>query len=138
MTPPRVPNVAPNHQTVRLAQYAPQWQQLALDLFQRVRARVKPAQLARPQPDGSYSILQSLGKETAAKIVLYEAASANGTWQPGADGVYICIRTEGHPATADLTIGFKPRQGERFAFFRLEPTQDLDAMADFIAALSDY
>jgi hypothetical protein len=125
------------HQTVRLARYDRQWQQLAHDLFQRVRAR-SPAQLARKQPYGSYSVLKSAGSETAAKIVLYEAALAKGPWQPGADGVYVCLRTEGHAATAGLTVGFKPNPAERFAFFRLEPTQDLDVMADFIVASADY
>ena len=133
-----VQNQVPNHQTVRLAEYDPQWQHLALDLFQRVSTRVNPAQLAQPQPLGSYSILRSGGSERAAKIVLYEARLAKGSWKPGADGVYVCLRTKGHSATASLTVGFLPNQDEHFAFFRLEPTQDLDAIADFIVASADY
>lgn len=138
MTQLLVQNQAPNHQTVRLPEYDPQWQQLALDLFQRVSTRVSPVQLAQPQPLGSYSILQSGGSERAAKIVIYQAALAKGSWQPGADGVYVCLRTEGHSTTASLTVGFMPKQDEHFAFFRLEPTQDLDLMADFIVASADY
>ena len=138
MTPPHLQNPGPNHQTVRLSQYDPQWQQLAQELYDRVAARVRPTQLAQPQPDGSYSILRSAGHETAAKIVIFESALAKGPWQPGPDGVYVCLRTPGHPATANLTIGFKPQQSERFAFFRLEATQGLDVMADFIVASVDY
>jgi len=138
MTPLSVQNQVPNHQTVRLAEYAPQWQQLALDLFRRVGTRVNPRQLAQPQPLGSYSVLQSGGGERAAKIVIYESALAKGAWHPGADGVYVCLRTEGHSATASLTVGFMPKQDEHFAFFRLEPTQDLDQIAEFIVACPDY
>lgn len=138
MTQLLVQNQVPNHQTVRLAEYDPRWQQTALDLFQRVSTRVNPGQLAQPQPLGSYSILQSRGSETAAKIVLYEAALAKGSWRTGSDGVYVCLRTEGYSATASLTVGFMPNQDEHFAFFRLEPTQDLNVMADFIVACADY
>jgi hypothetical protein len=133
-----VHNAGPNHQTVRLDEYDPQWQQLAHDLFKRIGARLSPSQLPQPQPLGSYSILQSGGTERAAKIVLYQAALAKGSWQPGTDGVYVCSRAEGGPKRASLTVGFIPKAEERFAFFRLEPTQDLDVMADFIVALADY
>ncbi|MGA2904441.1 MAG: hypothetical protein ABSD98_11455 [Candidatus Korobacteraceae bacterium] len=138
MIPLRVQNAGPNHQTVRLDEYDSQWQQLARDLFQRVKARLGPSQLPQTHPLGSYSILQSGGSERAAKIVLYEAALAKGSWHPGADGVYVCLRTEGGPNRAHLTVGFIPKADERFAFFRLEPTQDLDVMADFIVASADY
>ncbi len=138
MIPLHVHNPVPNYQTVRLGEYDPQWQQLACDLFQHVNARLSPAQLPQSQPAGSYSILRSHGSERAAKIVLYEAALAKGSWQPGADGVYVCLRTGGGQERANLTVGFIPKADERFAFFRLEPTQDLNVMADFIVASADY
>ena len=125
-----------HHQTVTLNQYDPQWQQLALDLFQCVGARVVPSQLAHP--DGSYSLLQSSGRERAAKIVIYQAAHAKGDWQPGPDGVYVGLRTNGGSATRHLTVGYLPNPDDRFCFFRIEATQDLDSMADFIVASADY
>src|SRR5690349_18526225 len=107
-----------NHQTVPLNQYEVQWQQRALDLFQRVGARVNPGQLA--QPDGSYSILRSSGQERAAKIAIYQTGLGKGDWRPGPDGVYLCIRSEGRATTHHVTVGFLPRSEERFAFFRVE------------------
>ena len=125
-----------HHQTVILNQYDPQWQQLALNLFQLVRARVVPSQVAHP--DGSYSLLRSSGRERAAKIVIYEAAHAKGDWKPGPDGVYVCLRTNGRSATQHLTVGFLPNTDDRFCFFRIEPTQNLGSLADFIVASADY
>ncbi|HXB69521.1 MAG TPA: hypothetical protein VNY05_14820 [Candidatus Acidoferrales bacterium] len=125
-----------NHQTVRLDTYDPQWQQLAHDLFQRVGARLDPTRLV--QADGSYSVLQSTSEKRAAKAVIYQAEYAKGNWRPGPDGVYVCIRTAGRSSTSHLTVGFLPKSDERFSFFRIEATQDLDSMADFIVASADY
>lgn len=47
------------------------------------------------------------------------------------DGVYVPIRVHG---TARCTIGVAPMHRERFAYFRRLDGQDLEEIADFIAA----
>jgi hypothetical protein len=48
------------------------------------------------------------------------------------DGVYVLIRVPSQ--AAGRTIGVAPKHDERFAHFKLTPDQDLDEVADFIAA----
>ena len=111
---------------------------VVLSFGERISALLTPAQLAQPQPDGSYSIRRSGGDETAAKIVIFESSLAREAWRPGPDGVYVCSRTAGNRATRAHTVGFIPNSEERFAYFRLEASQNLDNLARFIVACSDY
>lgn len=66
--------------------------------------------------------------------MVYEAGKGkiNGTDPRREDGVYVLIRV---PSNAiGRTIGVAPKHDERFVYFRLAPGQNLDQMADFIAA----
>jgi hypothetical protein len=125
----------PQHQTVTLAQYDAALQQRCSDLFQRVEQRVTPARTVRQT--GSYSISGTTSRRIAAKIVIYEAALADGDWRPGVDGVYVCVRTPGNDATHPVTVVFRPNYDERFAWFLFMIGQNPDQMADFITACAD-
>jgi hypothetical protein len=48
------------------------------------------------------------------------------------DGIYILIRLNGN--VTGRTLGVAPMHHERFAYFRLAETQDLEETADFLAA----
>jgi hypothetical protein len=126
----------PQHQTTELGQYNPALQQRCSDLFQRVEQRVTPARTV--QQRGSYSICGTTSRRIAAKIVIYEAGlRLEGDWQPGADGVYVCLRTPGNAFTHHLTVVFRPNYDERFAWFLFVIGQNPDHLADFITACAD-
>ena len=126
---------AAGFQTVPLADYNPAFQQTAAELFRRICCRVQPGRVNHP--DGSFSVLGGLRNTTAAKILVYEAAKGktNGLDPCLEDGVYVLIRTTGRSRAR--TIGVAPWHDIRFACLRLLPGQDLDEMADFIAACAD-
>jgi hypothetical protein len=76
---------------------------------------------------------------TAAKIMIYESdrGKINGL-DPGlTDGVYVLIRTSDTGKSRARTIGVAPPHHKRFAYLKLSAGQDLDEMADFIAACAD-
>ena len=128
-------NKPSTHKTVRLTEYDQKWQQIAGDLFNRVKAHVLDRAVVER---GSYSIRRT-DTRVAAKIVIFESrlSSGNlGSWYPRLDGVYVCLRTKDDPKLAHLTVSFLPHhppQHESFSFFRLDPNADLAQMADFIA-----
>jgi hypothetical protein len=126
-----------SYQTAPLTEYSSVFLETATDLFQRVCERVKSTRVINP--DGSFSVLGGSRKTTAAKLLIYEAGKGkvNGL-DPGlVDGVYVLIRTTDKGKSRARTIGVAPWHDIRFAYMRLLPGQDLDEMADFIAACAD-
>jgi hypothetical protein len=126
---------AASHQTAPIAEYNPAFQQTATELFRRICCRVPSGRVNNP--DGSFSILGGLRNTTVARILIYEAGKGkiNGLDPCLEDGVYVLIRTTG--GSRAKTIGVAPWHDTRFAYLRLLPGQDLDEMADFIAACAD-
>ena len=120
-----------SYQTAPLADYIPELRERAAALFRLVAARVGGA--GAKEFKGSFSVLAASSDATAAKIVIYESGKGkiNGHDPQLADGIYVLIRVYG---TAGRTIGIAPMHHERFAYFRLSDDQDLEEMADFIAA----
>jgi hypothetical protein len=134
-TAPCVQPIPASYQPVPLASYTQALQQAATGLFQRVAQRVSAARVTNP-PDGSFSIRGGSSRMTAAKIIIYE--SGRGTIIPGlADGVYVLIRTSDAGKSRARTIGVAPLRHKRFAYLKLSAGQDLEEMADFIAACAD-
>ena len=120
-----------SYQTAPLTEYDPHLFDRAALLFQCAARRV--GHRAR-RHRGSFSVIAASSDATAAKIVIFEAhkGKINGPDPHLVDGVYVLIRL---PANATgKTIAVAPKHHERFAFFRLHESQDLDEMADFIAA----
>jgi hypothetical protein len=120
-----------SYQTAPLAEYSPALRERAAALFRLVAARVGTAKAKEFK--GSFSVIAGSSDATAAKIVIYEAGRGkiNGLDPQLADGVYILIRVHG---TAKRTVGVAPKHHERFAYFRLLDAQELEEMADFMAA----
>ncbi len=120
-----------SYQTAPLAEYSAALRERAAALFQRVAARVGPARAK--QFKGSFSVIAASSDATAAKILIYEAGKGkiNGHDPQLADGIYVLVRIYGAPRR---TIAIAPIHHERFAYFRLNESQELDEMADFIAA----
>jgi len=138
ITVPSVRPIAFSYQTAPLPDYSRVFQITATDLFRRVATRVSATRVSNP-PDGSFSIRGGSSKLTAAKIIIYESGRGkiNGM-DPGlADGVYVLIRTSDMGKSRAKTIGVAPPHHKRFAYVRLPAGQDLDEMADFIAACAD-
>jgi hypothetical protein len=132
---------APWYGTDKLQSYTQDLRDLALDLFRRVEALIG----ARAKiEEGSFSFERSnpsVTVDVAAKLVIYQASVGRGDhWQPGADGVYVLLRTRGYAATFALTVALRQPTADdrRFAFFLLQPGQNLDEMARFIAACCDF
>ncbi|MFN7939108.1 MAG: hypothetical protein U0R19_37640 [Bryobacteraceae bacterium] len=132
---------APWYGTDKLQFYDPRLQDLATDLFRRVEALIGTRAKVE---EGSVSFERSRPSATvdiAAKLVIYKASVGRGDhWQPGADGVYVLLRTRGNTATFTLTVALRQPTDDdrRFAFFLLQPSQDLGEMARFIAACCDF
>jgi len=120
-----------SYQTAPLNLYDPDLAGRATALFRCVAARVGHR---AKRHRGSFSVIAGSSDATAAKIVIFEAGKGktNGPNPHLANGVYVLIRLPGD-ATGQ-TIGVAPKHHERFAFFRLQDSQDLEEMADFIAA----
>jgi len=135
---PSVHVIPTSYQTAPLADYSPVLQQTATALFQRVARLVSATRVSDP-PDGSFSVRGSHSRVTAAKIMIYESGKGKINGQdPGlADGVYVLIRTSDWGKSRARTIGVAPPHHKRFAYLKLGAGQDLDEMADFIAACAD-
>ena len=120
-----------SYQTAPLADYTQEFRERAAALFRLVAARVGAGRAKEFK--GSFSVLAASSDATAAKIMIYEPGKGkiNGHDPQLADGVYVLIRVYG---TTGRTIGIAPMHHERFAYFRLGHDQNLDEMADFIAA----
>jgi hypothetical protein len=125
------PLPAASYQTAPLADYTAALRERAADLFRRVSRRVGSTKAKEYK--GSFSIFAQSSDATAAKVIVFEAGRGkiNGAGPLLDDGVYVLIRVQSH--SHGRTIGIAPKHGERFAYFRLAPDQDLDEMADFIA-----
>ncbi|HWC96057.1 MAG TPA: hypothetical protein VG456_04895 [Candidatus Sulfopaludibacter sp.] len=120
-----------SYQTVPLEEYRADLRERAAALF---RLLVERAGVARSkQFKGSFSILAASSEATAAKIVIYETGKGkiNGHDPHLEDGLYILVRVHG---STGRTLGVAPMHHERFAYFRLQETQALDTIADFLAA----
>jgi hypothetical protein len=132
---------APWYGTDKLQFYDQPLRNLAMDLFRRVQALIGTRANIE---EGSFSFERSNPSTTldvAAKLVIYQVAVGRGDqWRPGADGVYVLLRTRGNAATFALTVALRQPTDDdrRFAFFLLQPNQDLDEMARFIAACCDF
>ncbi len=123
-----------SYQTAPLIKYSSTLQRMAVDLFQRIAQRVGVRRAK--QYKGSFSIFATTSQVTVAKIVIHEAGKGkmNGDDPLLANGVYILVRTAGNQNARARTIGVAPKHHERFAYFKLAADQNLDEMADFIAA----
>jgi len=121
-----------SYQTAPLPEYDPALLDRATTLFRCVAVRV--GHVRAKQHKGSFSFIAASSDATAAKILIYEAGKGkmNGPDPHLVNGVYVLLRLHGN-ATGQ-TIGVAPKHHERFAYFRLQDGQDLDEMADFIAA----
>ena len=126
-----LPFTETSYQTVPLTEYSQALRDRATALFHLVTERVGAARAKEHK--GSFSVLAATSEATAAKIMIYERAKGkiNGHDPQLTDGIYVLIRVHG---TARCTIGVAPMHHERFAYFRLSDSQDLEEMADFIAA----
>jgi len=120
-------------------------------LFESVSQRV--GRTKAKQYKGSFSVFAGSGSETAVKILIYESNKGKtcGSWPNLRDGVYVLLRANGAISEAvwisltrrlDLineldrtrTIGIAPKRSERFAYFRLTSTSDLEEISTLIAA----
>ena len=125
-----------SYQPALLADYRQDLKNRAEALFQLVENRLGPSRVKERK--GSFTIFEHSGAETAAaKIVIYESGkgSMNGPDPLLADGVYVWVRVPGGPI--GRTIGVAPHHDERFGYFRLADSQNMEEMADFIAACAD-
>jgi hypothetical protein len=132
----------PWYGTDKLQAYDQPLRDLAMALFRRVEALIGTRAKIE---EGSFSFERSNPSATvdiAAKLVIYQAAVGRGDhWHPaGSDGVYVLLRTRGNAATFALTVALRQPTDDdrRFAFFLLQPSQDFDEMARFIAACCDF
>lgn len=139
----------PSYQTAPLDEYNLDFRLRAERLFECVSARVDRNKAKRYK--GSFSILAGSGTETAAKIVIFESNKGKtfGPWPDLNDGVYVLLRARGQvrdhistPLTGkpdidncfqEGTIGIAPKYSERFAYFQVEPTVDLEEISESVA-----
>jgi hypothetical protein len=145
------PWAEPSYQTVPLADYSLEWQTLATELFNSVSPRVGSTKAKEYR--GSFSVLAGSGSGTAVKILIYQSNKGKtcGTWPDIPDGVYVLIRAKGTISEAiwstlagrlnlieeidrNKTIGIAPKHSERFAYFRLASTSNLEEISTLIAA----
>ena len=125
-----------SYKTAPLLDYRKELKDRANDLFQLVADLLGPSRVKEYK--GSFSVLEHPSDATAAKIVIYESGkgSINGRPDPMlADGVYVWVRVSGE--TTARTMAVAPHHTERFAYFRLEDSQNLQEMANFIAACAN-
>lgn len=122
----------PSYQTAPLAEYGPQHQALAEQLFDAAGRLV--GRRVSKKCEGSYSFLSKTGS-TAAKIIIYERqhGKQNGAFPMLQNGVYVLLRTQG---SAPNTLGVAPKHEERFYYRRVNET-DLDGAAEEIAEIVD-
>jgi len=110
-----------------------------MDLYRRVQALIGPRAKIE---EGSFSFERpGQSPDIAAKLVIYQDGRNRGDyWHPGPDGVYVLLRTEGNAGTFAHTVALRQPTDEdrRFAFFHLQPTQDLDETSRFIVACCDF
>ncbi len=121
------------YKSVPLSAYSDALRDRTTALFGLVSARLGQGRMRTWE--GSYSVLRVPSLATAAKIVIYEQGKGDLIGAALQDGVYVWIRVPGAPASRTLAI--QPHYDERFAYFRLAGEQELEEMADFIAAYSD-
>lgn len=124
---------ATSYQTGPLSDYTAALRERAADLFRRVSERVGSSKAREYK--GSFSIFAQSNDSTAAKVLVFEAGKGkiNGADPQMEDGVYVLIRVPSH-SLRGRTIGVAPKHDERFAYFRVAPDQNLEEMANFIAA----
>ena len=105
---------------------------------------------------GSFSVFAESFSETAAKIVIYQKGLGrkNGEWPELADGVYVLVRCNGRAERAiwkaellraniyyerldpRRTLGIAPKRGERFSYFRVQPSDDMRTLTDLLVKCS--
>jgi hypothetical protein len=124
-----------SYQTAPLIDYRRDFRDRATLLFNLVRLRLGPSRVR--EYEGSFSVLEEPSLATAAKIVIYESGkgSMNGPDPALADGIYVWVRVRG--GQLGRTIAVAPQHDARFAYFRFTDGQDLEEMADFMAACAD-
>lgn len=123
-----------SYQNAPLSEYQQEHQSLAEELFAAASARLGPSQFRRWK--GSYSFYGLHGKDTLAKIIIFERAhgKVNGDWPIDRDGVYVLFRVYG--ATEAPTIGVAPAHAERFTYERVEPGDVASAVDRIVVAVS--
>jgi hypothetical protein len=119
-----------NYQAAPISCYPPELRQRAAALAHRVSQRVgsKRVKIRR----GSYSILDFAPPHggVTAKIIIYKG----GRTPELPEGIYILIGVASAQAEKVRTITCVPWRNTHYTYFRLGNDQDLDEMADFIAA----
>jgi hypothetical protein len=132
-----IPVTQASYQTAPLGQYSATLTARAAALFHNVAQRLGTARAK--QHKGSFSVLAGSRQTTAAKILIYETGRGkmNGTDPLLRDGIYVLIRTGASENSATRTLGIAPKHDERFAYFRLGDGQDLEEVANFIAACAN-
>src|SRR4051794_13819294 len=142
----------PIYRTAPLDNYKRGFVDVARNLFERVCQKLPDSQTS-PQPDGSFSIFPQESRETAAKIVIYQAQLKwTKDWPPMAEGVYIWIRANGPSGRAiwddilpleipwmfdrmnrEDTVQIALHPQANFAYFPVMAGDDMEEVADFIA-----
>ena len=118
----------PSYQTAPLADYRPEYQAVAEELFEKTVALI--GRPAAEKSQGSYSFLTK-GGSIAGRIIIYEHGRGreNGPFPMLQESVYLLLRTR---RSAPNTLGIAPKEEERFHYRRVDPA-DLNAVAQDIA-----
>jgi hypothetical protein len=139
----------PSYQTVSLTKYDGALRERAEEVFGSVSEQLG---LKAKRYKGSFSVFSKLSNETVAKIVIYQhgLGRENGEWPSLSDGVYVLVRRNGGAWRAtwegnllrssalyerlnpERTLGIAPKHAERFAYFRLEPQDEIQSVADLL------
>jgi hypothetical protein len=143
----------PSYQSKPLVEYEERYVNIASTIAQRLSEKVPAAQLKEYK--GTFSILRTTTKETAAKIVLWDPEN----WKSGdalpfmREGVYIWVRANGELGESiwgdtlpvempwmfrrlqrTITLQIAPHYDVEFAYFPVMAGDDLDEIAEFLAA----
>jgi hypothetical protein len=145
----------PSYQTAKLHEYPRPFLDVAEDLFNKVSAHLRPERVERHE--GSFSIYADDVEETVAKIVIYDPylGRASHDWPHVRDGVYVWVRANGSAGEGmwggilptempwmfermwrDVTVQIAANPQAEFTYFPVMAGDDLDDIADFIAACS--
>ncbi len=139
----------PSYQTAPLSEYSSVHGRRALELFEMARQNVGTR---GKKYRGSFTIMAGSCSETAAKIIIYERGLGreNGDWPGLQNGIYVLVRLNGVAGNAiwdegllvsnaysgrldpKRTLGVAPNHSELFAYFRLEPEDDLRSIAELL------
>ncbi len=146
-------NEGPSYQTVPPIEYSHALRERAEELFGTVSQQIGHK---AKKYKGSFSIFATSFGETVAKIVIYQRGLGreNGPWPMLPDGVYVLVRCNGSAQRflwqADVlksnpycprldlrrTLAIAPKHSERFAYFRIEPEDEMRTVANLLVLCS--